>query len=121
MRPTYNPEQQGFDFGNGFLLNDVCTVFDIEEFPNIRPEDICARLRCKSDHAMTVYRKCFEIWEEYVDKEIVEYLRDMPNHDPMSVERIAIVLGQTTEQIADEISDALNSLGFALDQNEIAA
>lgn len=121
MRPTYNPDQQGFDFGDRFLLEDVCTIFDIEEFPNVSLEDVCARLRCRSEHAIVVYRKCFEIWETYVDQEIVNELRNQPNTDPMSPERIAIVLGQTTDEVEEEIRDALNSLGYAFDCLENAA
>ncbi len=122
MKPTYNENQQCMDFGEGFLLQDVCSVLDMDEFPDVSPEDVIALIRCKkNEYGYQVYRKAMEIWEDTVDREIVDYLRSMPNTDPMSVEKIAIVLGQETYEIEEEIQSALNSLGYALDQLEIAA
>lgn len=121
MRPTYGIEQQGFDFGTTNLVNDVCSVFDMREFPDVSPEDITIRLKCRGDHAMVVYRKCMEVWEQILDREIVEELRTLPSRDQMSVEMMSIVLAEPMDQIESDITDALNSLGYALDQLEIAA
>ena len=115
MRPSYNPDQQGFDFGSGNLLQDVCSIFDMNDFPNIEPEDVAAKLRCRGTYAIEVYRKAMAIWEETLDKEIINELRQMPNHDSMSVAMIAIALGEPLEQVESDLKDAINSLAHGID------
>ncbi len=121
MKPTYGIEQQGLDFGTSNLLSDVCAIFDLKEFPEVTPEDITIRLKCRGSHAMIVYRKCMEIWESVLDLEIVEELRKLPSRDQMSVEMMSIVLDEPIEQLESEITCAIDSLGFAFDQFGIAA
>lgn len=118
MKPSYNPGQQGFDFGTGNFLEDVCCVFDMNEFPNVEPEDIANKLKCRGSYALDIYRKCMQIWEETVDQEIVNELRQLPNRDTMSVEMMAIALGETSEAVESDIKDAIDALAFGLDQLE---
>lgn len=118
MKPSYDPNQQGFDFGIGNLFEDVCTIIDMKEFPNVEPEDIANKLRCRGEYAIDVYRRCMAIWEDAVDREIVEELRALPNRDSMSVEMMAIVLGEDVGSVESDIADAVNSLAYALDQYE---
>lgn len=116
MKPTYNSNQQGFDFGNSNLLQDICTILDLSNFPYVEPEDIANKLRCRGDYALDVYRKCMEIWEFTLDTEIVEFLRALPDRDGMSVEMIAIVLGETYDSVKSDIDNAMDRLGFVVDQ-----
>ncbi len=119
MKPSYDPAQQGFDFGAGNFLQDVCCVFDMSEFPNVEPEAIAEKLRCRGSYALDVYRKCMEIWEETLDQEIVEELRKLPNRDGMSAEMMAIVLGEPLDTIESDLQDAINHAGFSMDQLEV--
>lgn len=119
MKPSYDPAQQGFDFGAGNFLQDVCCIFDMNEFPNVEPEDIANKLRCRGEYALDVYRKCMQIWEDTVDKEIVDVLRNLPDRDGMSPEMIGIVLGESTDSVLSDIQDAINHMGFGLEQLEV--
>lgn len=119
MKPSYDPAQQGFDFGDGNFLMDVCCIFDMSEFPNVEPEAVANQLKCRGDYALKVYRKCMEIWEDTLDREIVEELRKLPNRDGMSPEMIAIVLGESTDSVESDLRDAINHAGFSLDQLEV--
>ncbi len=121
MKPSYNPDQQGFDFGDGNFLEDVCCIFDMNEFPNVEPEDVANQLKCRGEYAIKVYRKCMEIWEDTLDNEIVEYLRTLPNRDLLHVGTIAMLLNEPIEQVESDLQDAINHVGQHLDELEIAA
>lgn len=114
MKPTYGVNQQGFDFGTSNLLEDCCSIFDMSGFPDVSPEDIAEKLRCRGEYSLTVFRKVMEIWEHYVDNETCEYLRSIPDNDGMSVAMMSIVLGETIDD--SDISDAINSLAYGLEQ-----
>lgn len=119
MKPSYNPDQQGFDFGTGNMIQDVCSILDMNEFPDIEPEDVANKLRCRGEYAMTIYRKVQEIWERTVDEEIVKELRLLPNRDAMSTEMMAIVLAEPIGQIESDIRDAIKNLSKGLEQLEL--
>ena len=121
MKPSYSSDQQGFDFGSGHLLQDVCSVIDMKEFPNVEPEDVASKLRCRSEYGLKVYRKCMEIWENTLDNEIVEYLRALPNRDGLHVGTISVLLNEPVDQVESDLEDAINHAGFGLDQLEMAA
>ena len=122
MKPTYNPGQVGVDFGESSLVNDIGTVIDMEGFPDVGVEDVFQVLKNnRVEHVLKVYRLAMEIWEETLDEEIVEELRNSNDFTPASNRRIADALGTTVDSVETEVELALSALRDTMRELEQAA
>lgn len=120
MKPTYNPGQAGFDFGESALVNDVGTVIDMKEFPNIGIEDVFEILKNnRVEHVLNVYRIAMEIWEDVLDEEIVKELRNSNDFPAATKGAIAGACNVEIETVESELEFALNALKDALDRLEV--
>mgnify|MGYP003467214451 CR=1 FL=1 len=113
----FNTAQGGFDFGDSNFEQDVYAVFDMSGFPNVSAEDVAVRLRCRGVYAIRVWRKAISVWEQILDADIVEELRQHATIRPMSVEKMAMVLGEEETELGYEVKDAITSLANAMRSN----
>jgi hypothetical protein len=109
-----NPNQGGFDFGDSNFEADVFSVFDMSKFPEVSAEDVANKLRCKGEYALRVWRKAIQVYTDVLDEEIVNDLRQHDCIKPLSIERMALVLNESENELQCDIDDAIKSLAIAI-------